>query len=76
MARTPDRIRMRRSRERKKRGQRLVTIRITDAEINEIKARGYLPDEGDVPLGAAVEAFVSDTLAVEGAEFGGVAGPG
>jgi hypothetical protein len=40
----------------------LVSIRLTQEEIEKLAARGYLTEPG-LPLGAVVETFISDTLA-------------
>ncbi len=55
-------LRSKRYRYRKKRGERLVDIRLTQEEIEKLAARGYVVEPG-VPLAAVVEAFVSDLLA-------------
>ena len=54
-----------RCRDRKKRGERLVNIRLTQGEIEKLAARGYVVEPG-FPLAAVVEAFVSDLLAAGG----------
>jgi hypothetical protein len=53
--------RARRYRDRKKRGERLVSIRVTQGEIDELATRGYVV-EPSVSLAAVVEAFISDSL--------------
>ena len=55
-------VRSKRYRNRKKRGERLVDIRLTQEEIEKLAARGYVVEPG-FPLAAVVEAFVSDLLA-------------
>ena len=52
---------------RKKRGEHLVTIRISDAEIEHLKARGYAAEIG-FALATVVEASASDSLAESSAE--------
>ena len=54
-----------RYRNRKKRGERLVDIRLTQEEIEKLAARGYVVEPG-FPLAAVIEAFVSDLLACRG----------
>jgi hypothetical protein len=54
--------RSRRYHSRKKRGERLVSIRLAQEEIEKLAARGYVVEPG-LPLGAVVETFISDTLA-------------
>ena len=58
-------VRVRRYRYRKKRGERLVDIRLTQEEIEKLAARGYVVEPG-FSLAAVVEAFVSDLLACRG----------
>lgn len=69
MPAVPSAPRIRQWRDRKKRGEHLVTIRITDAEIERLKVRGYAVETG-FALAAVVEAFVSDSLASGAGEFG------
>ena len=69
MPTVPSTPRTRRWRDRKKRGEHLVTIRISDAEIERLEARGYAAETG-FALAAVVEAFVSDSLAGGAGEFG------
>jgi hypothetical protein len=57
-----DAVRSRRYRSRKKRGERLVSIRLAQEEIERLAAHGYTVQPG-LPLGAVVETFISDTLA-------------
>jgi hypothetical protein len=64
-----DAVRSKRYRGRKKRGERLVSIRVTQGEIEKLAARGYVTEPG-VSLAAVVEAFVSDSLADGTGEFG------
>ncbi len=64
-----DGVRSKRYRDRKKRGERLVSIRLTQEEIEKLAARGYVVEPG-LSLAAVVEAFVSDSL-VEG-RFGSI----
>ena len=56
-----DAVRSKRYRYRKKRGERLVDIRLTQREIEKLAARGYAVEPG-VSLAAVVEAFLSDLL--------------
>jgi hypothetical protein len=56
-----DTDRSKRNRNRKKRCERLVSIRLTQREIEMLAARGYAV-EPRVSLAAVVEAFVSDSL--------------
>ena len=58
-------VRVRRCRDRKKRGERLVNIRLTQKEIEKLAARGYVVEPG-VSLAAVVEAFLFDLLACRG----------
>jgi hypothetical protein len=53
--------RVRRYRNRKERGERLVSIRLTQNEIEKLATRGYAV-EPSVSLAAVVEAFISDSL--------------
>ena len=64
-----DAVRSKRYRNRKQRGERLVDIRLTQREIDELAAYGYVVEPG-VPLAAVVEAFVSDSLASGAGKFG------
>lgn len=55
--------RVRVHRERRKRGDRIVRMRLTVAEIHELKCNGYLT--ADVDLNMALEAYASDHLAAD-----------
>jgi hypothetical protein len=61
--------RVRRYRNRKKRGEHLVNIRLTQEEIEKLAARGYVTELG-VSLASVVEAFIADTLAGGAGTFG------
>ena len=54
-------VRSKRYRYRKKRGERLVDIRLIWEEIDKLAARGYAVEPG-VSLAAVVEASLSDLL--------------
>jgi hypothetical protein len=60
--------RVKRHRQRRKRGERMVTIRLTQTEITRLAGIGYGAEPGKPEtLATMVEAFLSDSLAMRGA---------
>ena len=62
---TPAAERMRQYRRRRRRGMRCVTVRVSEADIEALVAKGYLAPSGRAEANAIQEAadmFISDAL--------------
>jgi hypothetical protein len=64
--RTPDAIRQRRVRRRRRLGLRMVNVEISEEAIELLEKRGYLLGRTDASIGLAVMALLSD-LVLDGA---------
>ena len=58
--RTPDAIRQRRFRKRRRLGFRMVQVEISEEEL--LKKRGYEPRRDEASIGLAVTALLSDLV--------------
>ena len=64
--RTPDAVRQRRVRRRRRLGLRMVQVEISQEIIERLEKRGYQPRRDDASIGLAVTALLSD-LVLDGA---------
>jgi hypothetical protein len=60
--RTPDAIRQRRARRRRRFGLRMVYVEISEEIIELLEERGYDPRRDDASIGQAVTALLSDLV--------------
>ena len=60
--RTPDAIRQRRARRRRRLGLRMVQVEVSEEAIELLEKRGYEPRRNDASIGQAVMALLSDLV--------------
>ena len=60
--RTPDAVRQRRVRRRRRLGLRMVQVEISEEIIELLEKRGYEPRRNDASIGLAVTALLSDLV--------------
>jgi hypothetical protein len=60
--RTPDAVRQRRARRRRRFGLRMVQVEISEEIIELLEKRGYEPRRNDASIGLAVTALLSDLV--------------
>ena len=60
--RTPDAVRQRRVRRRRRLGLRMVQVEISEEIIELLEKRGYAPRRDKISIGQAVTALLSDLV--------------